>query len=163
MNQQEIINLCKTAFVDNQVARLLNGTKPYQCTPDKNMPGLAPTDWESVLRMGIIPMCEADGFGILLQQFRRGFCELLQGDVVDIWCAYNVYFYDCYIEAESKTKVQLIDQDMRETLRTALYDHKEQLTICRLWQGSQEEAGLWGDIWFADQALQRRLKKGVLS
>ena len=49
-----------------------------------------------------------------------------------------------------------------EALHTALGRCRMQLTMTKKWSGQSDPEGLWGDIWHADQALERRWHRGVL-
>lgn len=162
MNQQEIMDMCREAFKNHEVEKLLTGKEPYRCGPDRSVPGSVPTSWESILRCGIHPVCEADASGQRILEFRQAMRQLLRGSAVDIWCAYYVYFYECYIEKEKSSWAALLDSGFRQELGDCLRASEEVLRACRLWQGKYRADGLWGDVCHADAVLQKRHQTGVL-
>ena len=162
MNQQEIYELCKRAFIEEKIPELFRGEEPYNCPVGAQVPALIPTDWESILRSGVYPLCVTDATGISIARCRKALGDMLKGDILDIWCAYNVYFYGIYIEKESQREALVVNEAVRAQISQAVYRHREALKNCKLWQGKWEQEGLWGDISHADRALQQRWQMGVL-
>ena len=162
MNQQEIYELCKRAFIEEKIPELFRGEEPYNCPVGAQVPALIPTDWESILRSGVYPLCVTDATGISIARCRKALGDMLKGDILDIWCAYNVYFYGIYIEKESQREALVMNEAVRAQISQAVYRHREALKNCKFWQGEREQECMCGEISHAVRVLQDRRQVGVL-
>ena len=154
--------LTKQAFEAGEVARLLKGEAPYALAPDRFTPADVPTDWGALLRAGVLPYCGEDESGERWTQLDQAIRALIDGNALEVWCAYNVYFYLCYAAEGGAVLVPALERFPVEELHEALSRCRMQLTMTKKWSGAREPEGLWGDILHADIALQRRYHRGVL-
>ena len=154
--------LTKQAFEAGEVARLLKGEASYALAPDRFTPADVPTDWGALLRAGVLPYCGEDESGERWTQLDQAIRALIAGNALEVWCAYNVYFYLCYAAEGGAVSVPALERFPVEELHGALSRCRMQLTMTKKWSGAREPEGLWGDILHADIALQRRYHRGVL-
>ena len=160
--RQDVLALTRRAFEQDQVPQLLKGEAPYAIAPDRFLPAAPPTDWSALLREGVLPYCAQDETGERWETLRAAICALIEGNALEVWCAYNVYFSLCYAAEGGKVKLPALEGFPVEALHTALGRCRMQLTMTKKWSGQSDPEGLWGDIWHADQALERRWHQGVL-
>lgn len=159
---QNVLELTRRAFAAGQVAQLLKGEPPYAVVPDRFTPAEVPTDWGTLLREGVLPCCGQDDSGQRWDQLDQAIRSLIAGNALELWCAYNVYFYLCYAAEGGAVSVPALERFPVEELHGTLNRCRLQLSMTRKWSGSQLPDGLWGDIWYADMALERRYHRGVL-
>lgn len=160
--RQDALALTRRAFETGQVPQLLKGEAPYALAPDRFLPADPPTDWSALLREGVLPYCAQDGTGGRWAQFHEAIRTLLGGNALEVWCAYNVYFSLCYAAEGGEVSLPALEDFPVEELHAALTRCRLQLTMTKKWSGQNDPEGLWGDIWHADQALERRWHRGVL-
>lgn len=159
---QNVLELTRKAFEADQVVQLLKGEAPYMVTPDRFTPAQVPTDWGTLLREGVLPYCGQESSGTRWDRLDQAIRTLIAGNALELWCAYNVYFYLCYAAEGGAVPVPALERFPVEELHAALGRCRLQLAMTRKWSGSQLPDGLWGDIWYADMALERRYHRGVL-
>lgn len=159
---QDALELTSRAFEADEVVKLLKGEAPYALALDRFTPAKVPTDWSTLLREGVLPYCSQDDSGVRWDRLDRGVRGLIAGNALEVWCAYNVYFYLCYAAEGGAIPVPALEHFPVQELRTALHRCRLQLSMTRKWSGTQLPDGLWGDIWYADMALERRYHRGVL-
>lgn len=159
---QDAMALTRQAFEADQAAQLLKGEAPYALAPDRFTPADVPTDWSRLLRSGVLPYCGQDPSGQRWDQLDRAIRTLISGNALEVWCAYNVYFYLCYAAEGGAVLVPALERFPVEDLHAALGRCRMQLTMTKKWSGAREPEGLWGDILHADIALERRWHRGVL-
>ena len=94
--RQDVLALTRRAFEQDQVPQLLKGEAPYAIAPDRFLPAAPPTDWSALLREGVLPYCAQDETGERWETLRAAICALIEGNALEVWCAYNVYFSLCY-------------------------------------------------------------------
>lgn len=160
--RQDVLALTRRAFAADQVPQLLKGEAPYALAPDRFLPADPPTDWSALLREGVLPYCAGDSSGERWAQLDGAIRALIQGNALEVWCAYNVYFYLCYAAEGGAVSLPALEHFPVEELHAALGRHRMQLTMTKKWSGRNDPEGLWGDIWHADLALERRWHRGVL-
>ena len=159
---QDAMALTRQAFEADQAAQLLKGEAPYALAPDRFTPADVPTDWSRLLRSGVLPYCGQDPSGQRWDQLDRAIRTLISGNALEVWCAYNVYFYLCYAAEGGAVLVPALERFPVENLHAALGRCRMQLNMTKKWSGAREPEGLWGDILHADIALERRWHRGVL-
>lgn len=158
----EMQELARRAFDNDALCALLKGEEPYTCRPDRFLPADVPVDWDRLLRTGVLPCCLQDATGERWAQLDQAILKLIQGGPLDVWCAYNVYFYLCYAAQGNRKALPVLERFPVEQLRAALKGQQLTLAFRREWTGKNDPAGLWGDILSADAALNARYQMGVL-
>lgn len=161
MPQTTVEALVRQAFERGQVPALLRGEAPYGWPMNRFVPANVPTDWDYVIRVGVVPYCGEDPSGKRTAQFYQGVEELLSGDAVDVWCAFNVYFFLCYALDEGPRSISM-EGFPTDRLRRRLRECQEELTACKKWNGAGNPDGLWGEVLHGDKALKRWLRQGLL-
>ena len=91
---QNVLALTHQAFAAGQVVQLLKG-RPPTVVPDR-YPGGSAHGWGTLLREGVLPCCGQDDSGQRWDQLDQAIRGLIAGNALELWCAYNVYFYLCY-------------------------------------------------------------------
>jgi hypothetical protein len=162
MISEELQNLARDAFEHDAVPELLRGDAPYTCTPGKNTYGLEPTDWSRLMRLGVLPWCEADPTGARWAQLVQGIQSLVNGGAEDLWCLTKVYSHLCYVEKDEGHASPALKQFPVKQMGEALLAHREELTRMKQWCGQWNPEGLWGDVTHADGVLAQRFHRGFL-
>ncbi len=155
---QAVETLVRQAFEGGQVAALLRGEEPYHCAMDRFTPGNSPTNWEMLLRTGILPYCTGDRDRTA--QFYQGVDTLLSGGAPDVWCAFSVYFFLCFSLDEEPQYITM-DGFPIDRLRSRLLECREELAACKLWDGAQNPNGLWGEVLRLNTVLRNTLRQGL--
>ncbi len=156
---EDVYSLAAQAFDADAVPALLKGEEPYRVLPDRFLPANVPTDWDRLLRQGVLPCCAQSPER--LEQHHRAVADLLAGCAESIWCAYTVYFYLCYADRDEETPSPALERFPVQRLRETLRRSQLSLALCREWNGT-DDLGLWADILYADRVLEARCQKGVL-
>ena len=69
--------------------------------------------------------------------------QLLNGDCVDVWCAFMVCINQTRNELEHRSPFVIMSQEMITDVATALDKNREALKTCQQWQGNGRPGGLW--------------------
>ena len=153
MNINEIQELVTKAISENEIDKLLKGEDSYQMDT-KRMPYAMPTDWESLLISGIHPSC--DGNINALKVVKSGIENMLKMDAYDVWCIYNLYFYESYI-ARGRESI-IFDSKIKDDLKKAIIDRKDKLGE----NNNFLTQSMWNDIVKMDDIIQRKFDGGIL-
>lgn len=154
--KDEIYKLTEKAFETDHVVDLLKGAGEYAVAPNKSSFADQPTDWSNLIRMGIIPYCMEDITSARWKCFLEAVKALINGSAVDVWYAYNIYYFLAYAAHGGNIMLPGYVYFPREDLHAGIGQHIPELMKIKKWSGTNEPEGLWGDIYFADLALERR-------
>ena len=57
LSNEKILELTKKAFANDEVVEFLSGEKGYACAVNRFVPADIPTDWNSIIEMGVFIAC----------------------------------------------------------------------------------------------------------
>jgi len=120
----------------------------------KRMQYALPTDWESLLISGIHPLC--DGNINALKVVKNGIENMLKRDAYDVWCIYNVYFYESYISRGRESII--FDSKIKGDLKKAIIERKVKLGE----NNNFLTQSMWNDIVKMNDIIQRKFDGGIL-
>ena len=165
VSDEEVLELTKKAFENNQVPELLCGEKGYSVDPpewDRYTPSNIPTDIDRVLCMGIYALYLEKKDPEIIRKFREAIITL-NHTPVQIWCAYRACWSQMYEEHSGYgVPFEMIDEPLLQTLRAAVLQNEAGLRGCKEWLGIECENGLWDFITRVDSNIEESFGVSIL-
>ena len=93
--RQDVLALTRRAFEQDQVPQLLKGEAPMPSPRTGSCPR-PPPPTGAPCSGRVLPYCAQDETGERWETLRAAICALIEGNALEVWCAYNVYFSLCY-------------------------------------------------------------------
>ena len=152
----DAINLARTAFETNTVAEFLRGGGDYAVPVNRYVSANLPTDFDYILRVCIYGYYKEYGSDKIPLQFLDGLKQLLDGDCVSVWCAYNLIWFQITNEINAVSPFSIINGELLKRLFISLTFYRKELENCKLWQGKYKNKGLWQDIEKAEAVLSSK-------
>lgn len=152
MNINEIQELVAKAISENEINKLLKGEDPYQINTTRMQYSL-PTDWESLLISGIHPICLENINA--LKMVKSGIENMIRMDAYDVWCIYNIYFYETYISQGRESII--FDLDIKNDLKKAIIEKKYKLGENNVFLTQS----MWDDIVRMNDIIQKKFDGGI--
>lgn len=136
--------LVKKAIAEDSLVPLFRGEGEYAVGALSRLPADIPIDWAAVLNCIYICFRE-DGGARIPALCDAALCTLAEGDAFDVWCAFNLCFFDAYHAKEQDAAFPLPERT-RAKVQAAVLARKNALRRARIWQGKNRIEGLWTDI-----------------
>lgn len=143
---EELLELTKQAFEKDEVVEFLQGFPPYTCPVNRFVPANVPTDFERITRMAIYEYYKQTKNQKIIEKMKNALLELFEGDAVQIWIAYTMCWTQIYFEKKGIAPFHLADQELLDNVKSVLLRNKEELCLCKEWQGHARKNGLWDNI-----------------
>ena len=159
---KDAIDLARRAFESDEVAMFLCGEKNYAVPISRFVSANVPTDFEYIIRVclyGYFKECNDDS---IPDKYTLAIRQLLEGDYVNVWCAYMVCFFQIGFEYRNKSPFKIMSQDMITWVSHMLHKNKEGLKSCYLWQGKERKEGLWQEIEATNRVLSKEYGVSLL-
>lgn len=146
MTNEEILLLTKRTLSRGEMVDFLQGKGIYHCTPNKYLPAYIPTDFERILKQGILAYYEKTMDDRIIKSFESALTELCYGDVVQIWIAYSYFAFAVMVSNRNNKTYGFNTEEIRSSIERAILINKEKLKECKEWNGWNNEDGLWQEI-----------------
>lgn len=146
ITNEELLELTKKAFENNEVAEFLCGEKGYACPISHFVPANVPTDFSRIIDFGVYKLYEETKNEKIVAKFEEAILYLLDCDPAKNWIAFMVYWNQIRNEKRHEAPFKFINQELIEKLKETLLKHENELRVCKEWQGWNEENGLWQEI-----------------
>lgn len=146
ITNEELLELTKKAFENNEVAEFLCGEKGYACPISHFVPANVPTDFSRIIDFGVYKLYEKTKNEKIVAKFEEAILYLLDCDPAKNWIAFMVCWNQIRNEKRHEAPFKFINQELIEKLKETLLKHEKELRVCKEWQGWNEENGLWQEI-----------------
>ena len=146
ITNEELLELTKKAFDNNEVAEFLCGEKGYACPISHFVPANVPTDFSRIIDFGVYKLYEETKNEKIVAKFEEAILYLLDCDPAKNWIAFMVCWNQIRNEKRHEAPFKFINQELIEQLKETLLKHEKELRVCKEWQGWNEENGLWQEI-----------------
>ena len=146
ITNEELLELTKKAFENNEVAEFLCGEKGYACPISHFVPANVPTDFSRIIDFGVYKLYEETKNEKIVAKFEEAILYLLDCDPAKNWIAFMVCWNQIRNEKRHESPFKFINQELIEKLKGTLLKHENELRVCKEWQGWNEENGLWQEI-----------------
>ena len=90
ITNEELLELTKKAFENDEVAEFLCGEKGYSCPISRFVPANVPTDFGRIVNFGVFKLYEESKNEKIIKKFKEAILALVKGSAVQVWIAYSV-------------------------------------------------------------------------
>lgn len=127
ITNEELLELTKKAFDNNEVAEFLCGEKGYACPISHFVPANVPTDFNRIIDFGVYKLYEETKNEKNVAKFEEAILYLLDCDPVRNWIAFMVCWNQIRNEKRHEAPFKFINQELIEKLKETLLKHEKEL------------------------------------
>jgi len=161
VTNEELLELTKKAFEQDEVKEFLCGEKGYSVHGNRDIPDNIPTDFGRIVKSGIYRLFLLAEDKNIIRKFNQAFIKLCNGSAEEIWCAYMLWYYLTCCDKRNVSPF-IVDKKIVGKLKKAINKNQSQLRNCKKWLGCNSENGLWQEIVRIDKNLKERYGVRVL-
>ena len=156
MAVRRAIELARQAFELDEIVAFLSGKKDYAVPISRFVSASVPTDFEIIVQMGIFKYFNESNDEDIPKKYLTAIEQLLNGDCVDVWCAYMVCIQQVRFEIQRKSPFVIMSKELIHKVSSAIKQNKGALETCQLWQGYGRERGLLQDVERSNSVLSNK-------
>ena len=162
ITNEELLELTKKAFENDEVAKFLCGEKGYAVMGNRDIPTNIPTDFGRIVVKGIYELYLTTKDEGVINKFRQAIMTL-NGTPTRVWCAYMACWSQIFNEhSKYPAPFKMIDDTLLKTVRSTLKNNELSLRNCKEWMGINKKNGLWDYIIRIDNIIKKDYGVSVL-
>ena len=162
ITNEELLELTKKAFENDEVAEFLCGEKGYSCPISRFVPANVPTDFGRIVNFGVFKLYEESKNEKIIKKFKEAILALTKGSAVQVWIAYSVCWNLVYKKNRKQPTLVIQDVEFWNSVKSSILASENKLRVCNEWQGINQKDGLWSNIIRMDNVLEKDYGVSVL-